>query len=52
MAVVPPGKGKTRIAMATALALLYKFKSAARIVVVWPNDLLMNQDGEAWDKME
>ena len=42
IAVVPPGKGKTRIAMATALALLKKYVKAVKIVVVWPNKLLLN----------
>ena len=37
---VPAGKGKTRIAMATALGLLEKSKSLKRIIIVYPNQVL------------
>ena len=40
MAVIPPGKGKTYINVALALMLLDKFKRAAKVVVVWPNEEL------------
>ena len=40
MVVVPPSKGKTRITMAIALLLLEKFEKAAKVAVVWPNEVL------------
>ena len=40
MAVIPPGKGKTRVAIATAFMLLRRFKTASKVIVVWPNALL------------
>ena len=42
LVVVPPGKGKTRITMATALLLLRRFEKVTNVVVVWPNEFLMN----------
>ena len=42
MVVVPPGKGKTRITMAIALLLLRRFEKVTTVVVVWPNEFLMN----------
>ena len=44
MAVIPPGKGKTRIAIATALMLLCKFKNSSKVIMVWPNALQSQQD--------
>ena len=52
MIVVPPAKGKTRIAMAVALLLLRKFHQASKVVVAFPNELLRDQDGEAWSKVK
>ena len=52
MVVIPPAKGKTRISMAVALLLLRKFKKASKVVVAFPNKLLKDQDGEAWQKVE
>ena len=37
MIVIPPAKGKTRIAMAVALLLLRKFEKASKVVVAFPN---------------
>ena len=52
MVVVPPSKGKTRITMAIALLLLRKFTKAAKVVIVWPNEVLKNQDAEAWARVK
>ena len=52
LVVVPPAKGKTRITIATALCLLWKYKKAHTIVIVYPNEGLMKQDAEAWSKLK
>ena len=40
MFVIPAACGKTRIALATAIALTKKLKSIERVVVVYPNHIL------------
>ena len=49
--MVPPGKGKTRIAMAIALGLS-KRKKFRKVVLVYQTELLLQQDKNHWDKIE
>ena len=51
MIVVPPAKGKTRIAMAIALGLA-KRKKFKRVVLVYQTDQLLQQDKDHWDKIK
>lgn len=48
--MVPPAKGKTRIAMAIALGLV-KRKKFKRVVLVYQTELLLLQDKSNWDKI-
>ena len=52
LVVVPPGKGKTRITMAIALLLKKRIEKVTNVVVVWPNEFLMNQDAAAWSEAQ
>ena len=51
MLVIPAAKGKTRIAMAIALGMSKKYPSLKKVVVVYLNSLLMEQDQENWNKL-
>ena len=53
MLVVPAAKGKTRIAMAIAVGMNFKYgKSLENIVIVYDNDVLFEQDIGNWDKLK
>ena len=52
MLVVPAGMGKTRISLATCIGLLMRLPSASKIVVVYLNEILKEQDSDPWEKMK
>ena len=49
--MVPPAKGKTRIAMAIALGLV-KRKKFKKVVLVYQTQLLYQQDSSHWKKIK
>ena len=51
MVVVPAAKGKSRIAMAIAIGVQFKYPQLDKIYVVYLNKVLMDQDQENWDKL-
>ena len=47
--------GKSRISAGVAIGLLKKYRPKdknVKVIVVWPNELLRNQDAESWDEVE
>ena len=47
--------GKSRISAGVAIGLLDKYKAKdkeVKVIVVWPNEILMKQDANSWNEVE
>ena len=47
--------GKSRISAGVAIGLLDKYNAIGKevkVIVVWPNEILKNQDAKSWDEVE